>query len=154
MANDLADNAARCFIEADGGKVQRRQGTAGNECREEATETQSVVCPGQHTLRFLLTVKHPSEIKDHQGEQIGRATKKVEQQISDKGPRSADAVTDLGTACRLRESGIGRVVCKQRIPEDQSQCSEHVERALAQCPVNRSRYLDTLISALQRFGHM
>ncbi len=116
--------------------MQRGQRAAANQRRHEARKAQAEIKPGQLDLQLLFPVQHPAEIKDHQREQVGRSAKEVEQQVCDQRAKTPYAIAHRGIGRRLAESGIGRIVGKQRIPEDQGQRAENVQGALAQCALH------------------
>jgi len=69
----------------------------------------------------LLAEYHPAEVKEHNRKQIRRPAKKIEQEIGEKRANPAYCIVYFSGSTCLRESGIARVVAKEREPQDECQ---------------------------------
>ena len=134
--------------------MQRCQCTAAYQHCNETAEAQREIRARQLPLGPLCAKNDPAEIKHHNGKQIGRPAKKIEQQIRDQRAKTAHTIADIVGRAGLTESWIGRVISKQRIPEDQRQRAKHPQRALAQGIDYLSRQPGSRFYRLSGFRHI
>jgi hypothetical protein len=80
----------------------------------------------------LLAENHPAEIENHDGKQVGRPAKKMEQQIGDQRTNAPDGIVYFTGTARLRESRIARVVAEECEPENKRQGAKDPQRAFPQ----------------------